>query len=426
MPSTIHRFTPPTCTLEITGQKSPLSRWTDNNVSKKIRFKLRFDDPRQATSREVTIQGDEQELLQLQTVINDYVQTQLHSSFELLKANPVTPVATINEQLPYLNPQGLMHHELFFGSLARDSDRQKIKLGTVQLFDLVTALEAYQAEIAVLSDIEKAKSEQKVIPFWGKIAAVAIATVSIATVISVLQPQPQQNIASDRSAPESTAAIPEFSEITPPDSPDANQKPASPKLGEPLASEKRLPPPPAVETPKPKPDIPDPADYPLSQVARQSGLNDSVKQKKSQPQSTEAEKILGEASPEIISPADKTSQSRQKIELEAEEDIAQTDRDLVAKSSPTQLSQIQEVTAYFENNWQPPENLQQGLEYRLVIAPDGSIQRVVPLGKAARIYLSQTKIPVNGESFISPVSETQPVVIRLLLNPDGRVQTFSE
>ena len=83
MPSTIHRFTPPTCTLEIISQK-PLVRWTTRKISPKARFKLRFDDPRQATSRQVTIQGSQADLLQLQTAIDSYVQTQLQSSFKSL------------------------------------------------------------------------------------------------------------------------------------------------------------------------------------------------------------------------------------------------------------------------------------------------------------------------------------------------------
>jgi len=90
------------------------------------------------------------------------------------------------------------------------------------------------------------------------------------------------------------------------------------------------------------------------------------------------------------------------------------------------LSQTQEIAAYFENNWQPPETLQQSLEYRLFVAPDGSIQKVIPLGKAARTYLDKTKIPLNGESFISPVSTKQSVKVRLLLNPNGKVQAFEE
>ncbi|MEO0688444.1 MAG: DUF4335 domain-containing protein, partial [Cyanobacteria bacterium J06649_11] len=324
----------------------------------KIRFKLKFDDPRLTTSKEVTIQGDEQELLQLQTAIDKYVQTQLHSSFELVKTNLEIPKLTkVNEQLPYLKPEGLTHHELFFGSLSHDSDRQKVRLGTVQLFDLVTALEAYQNTVAVLPELQESKSELKIIPIWGKIAAVAIATASIATVVTVLKPQQQQNIASDRSQSESTAVIPELNEITPPNSPDPNRQPATPKLDEPIASANRLPPPPAVETPKPKPNIPDPANYSLPQVARQSGLENTAKQetfrqKQSQSERIEPEpEIPGAALPEQINPS-ATVQGSQKIEtdeyLDRElnlqiEDAIQPDNELTATKSPIQLNQMQEV-----------------------------------------------------------------------------------
>ena len=109
-----------------------------------------------------------------------------------------------------------------------------------------------------------------------------------------------------------------------------------------------------------------------------------------------------------------------------EEPIAPPNSKFASGKVPAQLSQLQEVTAYFEKQWQPPANLQQSLEYRLLLNPDGSIKKVIPLGKAARLYISQSKIPVNGEPFISPPTTAQSSKIRLLLNPDGRVQAFTE
>ena len=85
-----------------------------------------------------------------------------------------------------------------------------------------------------------------------------------------------------------------------------------------------------------------------------------------------------------------------------------------------------EAKIYFEQKWQPPGELKQSLEYRLLLNADGSIKRVVSLGKGSQLYLDQTNIPVNGELFISPLSESQSSTIRLLLNPDGRVQAFTE
>ena len=413
MSSTIHRFTPPTCTLEIIGKKSLFSRWISSDVLPKFQFKLKFDDPRQTTLKQVTIQGNQQELLQLQTAIQQYIQIQLQSSFQIKNLQTTPKPEFIRDKIPYLTPQGLMHHELFFGFLTHNSDRHSIRLGTVQLFDLVTALEAYQTKIRA-SKIKQPQSWQKMIFLGGGIAAVAIAAIAI---ITVLKPQTQPEIAINNSQPQSFRKIPELNEITAPSTPDISQKPATPKLEEPLASTKRLPPPPAVETPKPKPNIPDPADYPLSDVARQSGLDNSAKNKKSasiNPQAAKSKTTILEKIPTAkTSPQVKTT-------------LSEPSQDLAVQNSSNQSSQAQQVVTYFENRWQPPANLKQSLEYRLLINRNGSITQVTPLGKAAQLYLSQTNIPVNGEAFISPVDKSQPSIIRLLLNPNGKVQVFTE
>ena len=413
MSSTIHRFTPPTCTLEIIGKKSLFSRWISSDVLPKFQFKLKFDDPRQTTLKQVTIQGNQQELLQLQTAIQQYIQIQLQSSFQIKNLQTTPKPEFIRDKIPYLTPQGLMHHELFFGFLTHNSDRHSIRLGTVQLFDLVTALEAYQTKI-LASKTKQPQSWQKIIPLGGGIATVAISAIAI---ITVLKPQTQPEIAINNSQPQSFRKIPELNEITAPSTPDISQKPATTKLEEPLASTKRLPPPPAVETPKPKPNIPDPADYPLSDVARQSGLDNSAKNKKSasiNPQAAKSKTTILEKIPTVkTSPQVKTT-------------LSEPSQDLAVQNSSNQSSQAQQVVTYFENRWQPPANLKQSLEYRLLINRNGSITQVTPLGKAAQLYLSQTNIPVNGEAFISPVDKSQPSIIRLLLNPNGKVQVFTE
>ena len=175
MSSTIHRFTPPTCTLEIIGKKSLFSRWISSDVLPKFQFKLKFDDPRQTTLKQVTIQGNQQELLQLQTAIQQYIQIQLQSSFQIKNLQTTPKPEFIRDKIPYLTPQGLMHHELFFGFLTHNSDRHSIRLGTVQLFDLVTALEAYQTKI-LASKTKQPQSWQKIIPLGGGIATVAISS----------------------------------------------------------------------------------------------------------------------------------------------------------------------------------------------------------------------------------------------------------
>ncbi|MEL6502624.1 MAG: DUF4335 domain-containing protein, partial [Cyanobacteria bacterium J06623_1] len=384
MPATIHRFTPPTCTLEIIHRRSLFWQRANTATEAKIQFQLRFDDPRQPTAKQVTIKGDQQKLRELQGIVKEYVQTQLSNSLRIpAEDRNIALTNTVTEQLPRLKSQGLAHHELFFGSLSNDSPNSKIRLGTVQLFDLLTALEA--SETAIVAQQKQTQTSQSVIPLWGGIAAIAIAAVSL---IVFTRPQAQQQLISSDRQTEVPARIPELEEIAPPTIPEEVQQPNTPaSLKEPLASTKRLPPPPAVETPKPKPDIPDPADYPLEAVARQSGLDNSANSlpaKISKPENDQANEPEVEESAVIIPQQNKSAaiiseeipedsalprvrsqkQNQSEIAIVPEEsdlearDLSESDGELdseLAIAEPVPQSRvIEEVSAYFASQWQPP------------------------------------------------------------------------
>lgn len=485
--SIIYRFTPPTCTLEIIARKLPLVRWSSSNILKQHWFRLKFDDPRQMTSNQVTIEGSQRDLVKLITATEQYVRVQMQG-FSLVD-NLDSGSKTIGLKMPYLKPQGLVHHELFLGCLAHNSDRRKIKLGTVQLFDLATALEAYQTKMAASLVLVGHRSQPTIGLIGGGIAAVAVAATAIA--ISNL-PEPQKRDVIVRNQPQPSEIL-ETDKITPPVKPSTKRQTTNPKLTEPLSATKRLPPPPAVETPKPKPNIPDPAEYSLSKVGRQSGLNNpaqklsrdssgSVEPNRSQesvatimPADTEAVltveepessanfsgheqyptaqrqsvasrrddimradalnpfEVEGEALQERDFPKNTAPHIRSLHQVEpslesklpTEDTVASSDR-LEAKKSSLQRNELGQVKAFFQDKWQPPADLKQSLEYRLFLNKDGSLARVIPLGKASQYYLDRTLIPTKGEALISPVSNPPPSPIRLLLNPDGKVQAFIE
>ena len=436
MLNVIHRFTPPTCTLEIKGKKSPLSRWQNKDILKKLQFKLSFDDPCLPTNQQVTIQGDRQELENLKAIVDDYIQNYLNPAFELPKelASDINNHHQVNRDQPYLQSQGLVNHELFLGNLNRDRNTYKIKLSTVQLFDLVSALEAYNTQFHTLPELNQNQS-QALTPLWSGIAAVLVIAVGIATVLLKI-PLGQNVVSSSKS--ESPTPIPQLDEVVPPQAPEKVKKQTpQPKPNQTLSSAERLPPPPAVDTPKPKPNIPDPADYPLSRVARDSGLNRQQTQAEStiavspEPEKESANSDFNNTNqnnqtiPEVT-----TDNSQPQLELEESNDLildsANSKRENIVKSPAIQPSQTQQVEAYFQEKWQPPTDLKQSLEYRLDINADGSVTRVTPIGKASKLYLSKTKIPVGGEAFISPSTKSQSSVIRLLLNPDGGVKVFIE
>ena len=404
---TLHRFTPPTCTLEIKGKKSLLSQWTDEDLLDDFKFRLSFDDPRLSSDKQVTITGDRFALEQLKTAVDRYTRENLCSFLNNKKSERQN---NLEQNLPHLKSQGLTNHELFFGNLNHDSNRSNIILSTVQLFDLVTALEACESQIKALPEL-KQKQFNKIVPLWGGIAAVVLAAVGVAAIL--LQSSPVGDVASSKRS-RSSEVTPQFNDVIAPETPAASRRNPQPKTNESISAAKRLPPPPAVSTPKPKPNIPDPADYSLSQVGRASGLKQPAKNKrKERPES-------------VIPVLPKTTPETDRIELQTKLDPELNSAELKSEAAANGNTQSleREIEAYFQNKWQPPADLKQSLEYRLYINAKGSIEKVVPLGKASEIYLDRTNIPVQEEAFISPLDRFQTV--RLLLNPDGGVKTLIE
>ncbi|MBD2430432.1 MULTISPECIES: DUF4335 domain-containing protein [Fischerella] len=89
-------------------------------------------------------------------------------------------------------------------------------------------------------------------------------------------------------------------------------------------------------------------------------------------------------------------------------------------------AQVSEAGKVLTRRWQPPSGLNQTLEYSLVVGVDGTIERILPLGKASRIYIDRTGMPLIGERFVSPNRNGQTVIIRAVYSPDGKVKTFAE
>jgi hypothetical protein len=100
--------------------------------------------------------------------------------------------------------------------------------------------------------------------------------------------------------------------------------------------------------------------------------------------------------------------------------------DTASGSAFDSIPQVAEVRSYFEERWQPPEGLTQTLEYTLFIGPDGSIQRIVPLGQSAGDYIDRTGMPLVGEPFVTPIANGKSPKVRVVLSPDGQVRTFLE
>ncbi|WP_041233306.1 DUF4335 domain-containing protein [Cylindrospermum stagnale] len=212
--SVIRRYTPPTCTLEVSAQSSPLSRWMGKTVLKQLSFELRFDDPRLPEEQRVTIRGDRDQLEALCDAVTSYVQELLQQSPEnfwvsfsgiqessqvsdqpespedssptLLSAKRLDPLSSQKTgAYIYLEPSSYFTHNLFFASLAsrrlaiaNQTSVPLIELTLLQLFDLATALDEYSTDVMALPNLNT-RSYSQSLPTWAPVAAVLVLSVGL-------------------------------------------------------------------------------------------------------------------------------------------------------------------------------------------------------------------------------------------------------
>lgn len=443
------RYTPPTCTLEISAQTSALSRWAGRPVVKQLQFQLSFDNLLRADDQPVQISGDRTQLDSLCEVVESYVQERLNQFpadwHSLLPADPAVgqsdtvvdqpdtfepvpvglwprvtdgvgqttgvPDTEVSEtQGIYLQQKNPLFHDLFPGSLATETSGSVIKLSTSQLFDLASALEEYAAEaIALPVKQPPVVAWVQGTPIWARTAAIAVVAVGITTAALQLT---NSNSISQRREPSSTA-----SPTVPPPPPSGAIQPTVPTDLPTVSIPSNLP---SIEPPPATPISPEavPKSSPSGeapQVAvKPAPKQDTVIQPRSNP--SKSQMTISKADPETstgnnaartTSPSATQSQSKERLF-----DVS---------------TQVAEVREYFESRWQPSQELTQSLQYTLILRPNGSVLRTVPIGQAAKTYYLNGKTPIPlDEPVASPVKEGGYVRIRLRLDPDGSVETFPE
>jgi hypothetical protein len=540
--SVIRRYTPPTCTLEVLAQDSPLSRWMGKTVLKQLSFELRFDDPRLPEESRLPIRGDRDQLEALCDAVTSYVQEFLQQSPEsfwlsfagpqdsskvaddsqLTDFPPISlPVRTqtlqsFPSQFPptkiYLEPSSYLSHKLFLGSLANQTSGPVIQLSLLQLFDLATALDEYSADIMALPTLEHTRSSVASFPAWAPVAAVLVLGVGLLPITwqyvnqtkssqqqvaktpttesdqIALQalPSPSPNPQTGLTPPDTLALppIPPAGSIQPSPAPLATTEanpaniPNSPLLNNPALSQ----PQPNTTANSPTPNLPTsgsgliipPATSPnLSNIPQLSAPITSPNQPttatKPNPKTTipgaisQAEIDLpnrrelpsslsgsrSTVSPNIsTAPPLPTIPNERVSKLQGDSNSGSTtssarssQQQLVGRlraqstPSPTEVStdstlfdtpQVAEARQYLQQRWRPPTGFNQTLEYSLMLGVDGTVERILPLNKAARDYVETTGMPNIGEPFVSPNRYGRNVRLRAVLSPGGKVQILPE
>ncbi|BCL36198.1 DUF4335 domain-containing protein [Nostoc sp. MS1] len=512
--SVIRRYTPPTCTLEVLAQSSPLSRWMGKPVLRQLTFELRFDDPQLPEENRVPIRGDRDQLETLCDAVTTYVQQFLQQppesfwlSFSGVEDSTKVPTQDLTDSyqaalLPrsksftpqilgsniYLEPGDNLTHNLYLGSLANPVSGPVIQLSLLQLFDLATALDEYSTDVMALPALNNTSSVAR-LPTWAPVAAVLVLALGLTPLTwqyANNRQKDQQTAKTSNSSNEQIALQPAPSPNFP--APQTELVPSNNLSPLPIGS---TPPPPSATLPtaplpanitsstlvpnslrtkqgqnQPQLQIPSlpgnsSTTLPGQQIAIQPNptkltspegitlkrslpprLSTSISNSSSSippvppplatipspipqisPVATQSARVRSNSSVNTPSQAPDTSPFIDKLG-----DEPKTTSTTAAANSDTLFDtpQVAEAREFLKKRWQPPSGFSQTLEYSLLLGVDGKIERILPLGKAARDNIDLARMPAIGEPFVSANRSGQMTRIRVLLSPDGKVQTFPE
>ncbi len=88
---------------------------------------------------------------------------------------------------------------------------------------------------------------------------------------------------------------------------------------------------------------------------------------------------------------------------------------------------IQATRSYFQSKWKPTSSQQNPLQYVVQISgKSGLVRSISAQGAAATTYLNQSKIIKTGQKLMSPAPGGTDQKIRVVLQPDGNVDSFME
>jgi hypothetical protein len=484
--SSFKRYTPPTCTLEIYHPHF-WGNWGAKTFPPQFSFQLHFDDPRLPKNDKSIILGDRNLLERLRERINEYISKYLES--DSLEGESLTCALPLDNQEEFISisRDSAYRHRLFYQCFFPKEETLEVILTNTQLFDFVNALSAYHRD-ATKPIFDKGESMASHIGLSITITALAFAlgggiwwryerqmadTIPIDrtteiipsniedvipptpldgnTLPSIVAPEVPENLKNREPLlpPPATITQPPQPENTniannsiensnnnlapspqanliivpPPPAPAISNLPSPPPLDTATPNIISLQPSPSAVTPSFQPTKPltppSPPQYPsrLSTLPTLQSNNSEVATtaKLPKPSNNLAPAInsLNSVSPNVIENSPQFSQQ-----------ISRLDSSLNDKKSGGIVSS--DVKQYFEGKWQPPENLRQSIEYRLKFNQNGSLAKVTPVGQVAIVFLDRTGIPLLGEKITSSFADQEQVTVRLILSPNGNVQTFHE
>ena len=97
-------------------------------------------------------------------------------------------------------------------------------------------------------------------------------------------------------------------------------------------------------------------------------------------------------------------------------------------ADPADIPSLQESKRFFQGKWKASNTQTNALQYVIQVSgKSGTVRSVTPQGTPAITYLQQTKFIKPGQKLLSPAAAgNSDQKIRVLLQPDGNVDTFIE
>ncbi|NJO08575.1 MAG: DUF4335 domain-containing protein [Leptolyngbyaceae cyanobacterium SL_1_1] len=377
--------------------------------------KLRFRLTCQSSTPPRQLKGQQPQITALTAVVQDYVQSQLMMiSAAALRADPAPQPKAQTAAGIFLMPQGLTQHRLHLGSLARQP--AEWVLGTLELADLATVLESFDAEMVTLPP---ARSRPRWQPLGYAGAAGLLLAVGLATWLNsphstfetaqTSGDEAAQTLAEsapeDLEPPENSGPSDSTAPITPtPESARSGDRPSAPTTQPPAEPSDQAA---APITPKtqPTPSASAPADPAGSQA--------------SQPvvPATPAPATAAPTAAADVAPAEAERANTDAIASAPPPDQLSQNSSGLAAPAPLQLAEVQQ---YLEATWQPPADLKNTLIYDWVLAADGSVTEINPVSPAAAAYRDRLSIFVGDRPIFSPTGGAE-LTIRITLKPSGEV-----
>ncbi|MFN4280428.1 DUF4335 domain-containing protein [Thermosynechococcus sp.] len=378
--STTLSYSQPTCQLDVAAEFLPFSQKLRRVPVRSLHFTL-------ALGEKLSFEGNDRQLYQLKTLVNEYVEA-------FLSHHPApTEVTAAGFVLRSRSP---LEHELHL------PDGRVILLQLTELYDLVTVLDEWSAVMEPLPElVERAQSIIAQIPIWVKSAAVAVGVVAAFTLVTQRWLIPPASMVV--TSPEAAREEPNLPSPLP-------ESPETPQLA-PLPSPPATPPATSTLVPLPSPpEMPPSASLPAPPPPAVAPPPPPIAQQPPSPQTPDQNNIVVQAPPD-----------RAPAAIEPTPMIVPP-----IETPPVSATTLQEVKAYFQDRWRPPASLDTALEYRIVLNPDGTLAQALPLNGAAVRFIDRTPIPLRESPLVSPFGGDRPILLRLVLMPSGSVQVFGE